>query len=271
MALFKSKVFYAAIVFYIVFLISFSTFCKGWEQDEFDEWHYVEDDGTYAKDKIVLSGASKFYFNSEGNMEKNFFLQDYKGHSYYFVANGVMLTNFSVYIKTTTKSNKKIIKSQSIYFDERGRAAKLGDEYLSVSLETYMARKDQIANYRDRYLYKKNGDTFSFGRYSVTYSDGFNRVEELNWKVLDISDSYVVACCLIPLYDEKSDRKIICDDADVNYWLNNSFFESAFNEYEKELIKGNVLNPDGVFVVNNSEYSFLDTNQALIGINLSSR
>ena len=81
----------------LIFFIISPIFAKGWEQDDIGEWHYVESDGNYTTNKIVNSGLSKFYLNDEGNIEKNYFLQDYRGASYYFGPRGEMVTNLSIY------------------------------------------------------------------------------------------------------------------------------------------------------------------------------
>lgn len=262
-----------AVVLSTSFFIITTSFSRGWEQDAIGEWHYVEDDGTYIKNKIVPSGASKFYLNNDGNIEKNFFLQDYRGHSYYFISNGMMVTNFSVYIKTTTKSNKEIYKNQRIYFDEKGRASKIEEEYLSEPIEQYYDTKNKIKENKAKYLYLKNGDTFNFGHYNMVYNDGFSRDEELNWKVINRNIDSIIAYCTIPLNDNNTLKKISCEAENIEEWLNKDFLDIAFNEYEKELLTEKVLNNKPLFLLNTEDYNeYVEESmrkQKLIGICLS--
>ena len=261
-----------SVLLLMIFIVS-PAFARGWEKDDLGEWHYVESDGNYATNKIVNSGLSKFYLNNEGNIEKNYFLQDYRGASYYFGPRGEMVTNFSVYISKKTKSNKSIAKSQYIYFDNMGKAATENGEYLPDSLEHILGERRETANVKNKYLYLKNGDSFIFGNYSVEYPDGFIHNEDLTWVLLNRSIDSVIAYCTNPLYAIGSKNKLHCNDLDIMQWMQQDFFKNAFNEYEKELITTTVSNPDKIFIINNNDYkNFINENEmsyCFIGISLS--
>lgn len=257
----------------LMFFIISPVFARGWEKDSIGEWHYVESDGNYATNKIVNSGLSKFYLNDEGNIEKNFFLQDYRGASYYFGSRGEMVTNLSIYISKKTKSNKSIDKSQYIYFDDKGKAATENGEYLPDSLEHIISERKEVANVKNKYQYLKNGDGFNFGNYSVEYPDGFIHNEDLIWILINRNIDSVIAYCKIPLYAIGSKNKLHCKDLDIIHWMQKDFLENAFNDYEKELITSTVFNPNKVFIINNNDYkNFINENEmsySFIGISLS--
>ena len=239
-------------------IIAITIFCvpvfsKGWEQDAAGEWHYLDNDNNYMRNCIMASGASKFYLNGEGNIEKDYFLQDYQGYSYYFYTTGEMIRNSRVYIRTSTKSNKVINKNQYIYFDNRGRALVENGEYLSDSIEDNEEEKKEIRKLREKYLYLREGDNFMLGKYIVEYFDGFMHEEQLKWTILNQNSNLVVAYCNTPLYGSEM-SKLHCDSTDFSLWLTNDFYNKAFSEMEKKLLTNDIFNQDKVFIINNSEY-----------------
>ena len=75
---------------------------------------------------IQSSGNSKFYLNDDGYMVRNYFLEDYNDNTYYFGANGAMVTNTWVAIDAANVENQDdyIPDNYWYYFQASGKAMK---------------------------------------------------------------------------------------------------------------------------------------------------
>ena len=98
---------------------------RGWVQDGAD-WHYVDNDGEYITETIQSSGNTKFYLDEDGNMAKDYFLEDYNGSTYYFGSNGAMVTNTWVAIESGRVENQEdyVPDNYWYYFQASGKAMK---------------------------------------------------------------------------------------------------------------------------------------------------
>lgn len=98
---------------------------RGWVQ-EGSEWRYVDNNNEYVTGTIQSSGNSKFYLNDDGYMVRNYFLEDYNDNTYYFGANGAMVTNTWVAIDAANVENQDdyVPDNYWYYFQASGKAMK---------------------------------------------------------------------------------------------------------------------------------------------------
>ena len=92
-------------------------------------------------DKYKKYFSRKLYSNSDGYIEKNYFLLDYYGHTYYFDNEGLMAKNAWIKIDDKTNSNKNI---DDIYFK--------GELYFNRS--GYLTKEKCIENGEEK-IYKQ--------------------------------------------------------------------------------------------------------------------
>jgi glucan-binding YG repeat protein len=98
---------------------------RGWVQNGAD-WYYVDNDNEYITDTIQASGNAKFYLGEDGSMQRDFFLEDYDGQTYYFGSNGAMVTNTWVAIESSRVENNAdyVPDNYWYYFQSSGKAMK---------------------------------------------------------------------------------------------------------------------------------------------------
>ena len=96
---------------------------RGWVQNGAD-WFYVDNDGEYVAETIQASGNAKFYLGEDGSMQRDFFLEDYDGQTYYFGSNGAMVTNTWVAIESSRVENLPDYVPDNFwyYFQSSGKA-----------------------------------------------------------------------------------------------------------------------------------------------------
>lgn len=91
------------------------------------------------------------------------------------------------------------------------------------------------------------GDIIQFGRYEQD-NDLTNGAEEIEWRVLDIEGDTALIISVMGLDAKlyhKPGEKITWADCSLRAWLNNEFFNAAFNERERErVVLTNVVNND---------------------------
>lgn len=92
-------------------------------------------------DKYKKYFSRKLYSNSDGYIEKNYFLLDYYGHTYYFDNEGLMVKNAWIKIDDETNSNKNI---NDIYYK--------GELYFNRS--GYLTKEKCIENGEEKYISK---------------------------------------------------------------------------------------------------------------------
>ena len=126
----------------VVFVILFSitSFCSGWELDEYGNYRYKNEDGSYVTNARMKSGNKSVYLNNEGYIEKNFFWQN-KNYAYYFTSDGSMIMNANVLIRKDTKSNISIDKDMVLNFDNMGRCKKVNGEWSNAKNSNYIESK----------------------------------------------------------------------------------------------------------------------------------
>ena len=99
---------------------------KGWVQQGAD-WYYVDGNGEYVTSKIQTSGTAKFYLGEDGQMMRDYFLEeDDNGNTYYFGSNGAMVTNTWVAIEASQVENQGdfVPDNYWYYFQASGKAMK---------------------------------------------------------------------------------------------------------------------------------------------------
>jgi glucan-binding YG repeat protein len=98
---------------------------RGWVQNGAD-WYYVDNDGEYITDTIQASGNAKFYLGEDGSMQRDYFVEDYDGQTYYFGSNGAMVTNTWVAIESSRVENTAdyVPDNYWYYFQASGKAMK---------------------------------------------------------------------------------------------------------------------------------------------------
>ena len=98
---------------------------RGWVQNGSD-WYYTDNSGDYLQETIQASGNSKFYLGETGAMERDFFLEDYNGGTYYFGSNGAMVVNTWVAIDSSMVENQTdyVPDAYWYYFGSNGKALK---------------------------------------------------------------------------------------------------------------------------------------------------
>ena len=98
----------------------------------------------------------------------------------------------------------------------------------------------------------EEGMTVLFGEYE---QDGnvFNGMEPIEWRILDIVDGKALLMSVYSLekvpYNSAVPRGITWEDASLNTWLRESFYEQAFTVYQKMSIVSmpeNAVNTDGL-------------------------
>ena len=98
---------------------------RGWVQNGAD-WYYVDNAGEYVTETIQSSGNAKFYLGEDGTMQRDYFLEDYNGNSYYFGQNGAMVTNTWVAVESSRVENQDeyVPDNYWYYFQASGKAMK---------------------------------------------------------------------------------------------------------------------------------------------------
>ena len=98
---------------------------RGWVQNGAD-WYYVDNNNEYVTDTIQSSGNAKFYLGEDGRMVRDYFLEDYNENTYYFGANGAMVTNTWVAIESSRVDNQDdyVPDNYWYYFQASGKAMK---------------------------------------------------------------------------------------------------------------------------------------------------
>ena len=104
--------------------------------------------------------------------------------------------------------------------------------------------KKDYPNYK--YLCAKVGDYFTFGSYEQDI-DTTNGKEDIEWLVLDKQDDKILiiskyALDTVPY--NKDVRSVTWETCTLRKWLNNDFYNSAFNEEEKTKIKSSTVTAD---------------------------
>ncbi|MDD4532459.1 MAG: DUF6273 domain-containing protein [Bacilli bacterium] len=104
------------------------------------------------------------------------------------------------------------------------------------------------------------GYTFSTGDSVKKGVEYYFKVEPIKWRILDIDDDAALILCESIIFNkafyENCDERVIAGEiiypnnykhSDIRTWLNNEFYNTAFNELQQELIK--------VCTIDNSIYS----------------
>lgn len=132
-------------------ILSASIFAVGWVNDGGDNWMYVDKDGVYATDTIKSSGGEKYYLDSNGNMVRDYLLEDYNDAIYYFDDSGKMVVNTWVAVEPAQvyyqMDNPPTI--YLYYFGANGKAYRAKD---SIVRKTVDGKK---------YLFNENGQMLS--------------------------------------------------------------------------------------------------------------
>ena len=132
-------------------LYSGSVFAVGWVNDGGDNWMYVEKDGIYATDTIKSSGSNKYYLDINGNMVRDYLLEDYNGAIYYFDDSGKMVVNTWVAVEPSQVFNH-MDNSPTIYL-----------YYFGANGKAYQANNGVVRKKIDGkpYLFNENGQMLS--------------------------------------------------------------------------------------------------------------
>ena len=256
------------LIFYLSFfiLIPYNTFANKWIKDENKNWRYQKNDGTYETNSIKNSGLDKFYLNDEGYIEKNFFLQDYNNNSYYFGPTGAMLKDTKVQITINTKSNKKIFNPMIIVLNSQGRVIKetnnVNDEIIKNNIvleegEIVDIYEDDVKILKNGYKLYEIGDTISFGEFNIKYNDGYETREKINWTIVSKSNGLLLVSQM--LFDnlgynckwKTNDYK----NSKFRDFIINEFYNNAFTEVEKRIIKKNIGEQDFVTILDEKQYN----------------
>lgn len=111
-------------------------------------------------------------------------------------------------------------------------------------------------SFNQNYVYLDKGDTFKFGSYNGNL---------LEWKVLrrDINGIYAVTCseiCSRSFRDDwEAEDANVWEKSDLRQWLNGDFYNSAFSETEKGMIKS--VESDMVTLLTKEEVEILMTDE----------
>ena len=92
----------------------------------------------------------------------------------------------------------------------------------------------------------KNGSTVIFGHYEQDL-DLSNGAEEIQWKVLDVSDDHILLLSKYILDYQKfneGEKKVDWEQCSLRNWLNSTFLDGAFTDEEKS----KMINNDGDYV-----------------------
>ena len=126
-------------------------FAVGWVNDGGDNWMYVDKDGVYATDTIKSSGNNKYYLDGNGNMVRDYLLEDYNSAIYYFDDSGKMVTNTWVAVEPSQVYNH-MDNSPTIYLYYFGSNGKAYQATNGIVRKTIDGKK---------YLFNENGQMLS--------------------------------------------------------------------------------------------------------------
>lgn len=150
------------------FIISSALSClaAGWVSDGGDNWMYVDKDGFYAMDTIKTSGDEKYYLDMNGNMVRDYLLEDYNDAIYYFDDSGKMVKNTWVAVEPMQVYNQ-MENPPTIYlyyFGTNGKAYKADDGVVRKVIDG------------KKYLFNANGQMMS--GWINEAGDRFNEYED---------------------------------------------------------------------------------------------
>lgn len=119
-----------------------------------------------------------------------------------------------------------------------------------IFFAVYSHNVKATADLREILAASSSGDTFSFGRYEQD-GDIENGPEEIVWTVLQNRNGQVFAMSKYGLehkYFNDVDEAVTWENCSLRQWLNNDFYDTAFNDSEKMLITETELsNPDNPY------------------------
>ena len=135
-----------------IFVCSTNVFCRGWVNDGVD-WTYLDGNNNMVTEEIQSSGENQYYLDGEGYMVRDYLLEDYNGHTYYFNDEGVMVKNTWVAVDPYQVVNgMDVLPSIYLYyFGANGKAYKAGEG-------TGYVRKTIDGK---KYLFNENGQMLS--------------------------------------------------------------------------------------------------------------
>ena len=96
-----------------------------------DKYYYIDDNNERVSDKIVKINEKKYYFNSDGQMETKFLLEEYiDGNTYYFDETGAMISNIWLCISSSKVKNHydNFKDVYWYYFLKNGKAVKAKED-----------------------------------------------------------------------------------------------------------------------------------------------
>lgn len=115
--------------------------------------------------------------------------------------------------------------------------------YPKEAESTETSSPDEVESIEDSIIKElKNteiGDTFKFGRYKAIGDDDEN-ISEIEWIVLNRENDEILAISSEGLdisWYHKESIKTTWENSDIRSWLNNYFYDVAFNDFEKAHIK----------------------------------
>ena len=100
--------------------------------------------------------------------------------------------------------------------------------------------ENELETEEERFKGIEVGQTLEFGRYYSTIKDGIAEKDNIKWKVLDIvDDSALLMSCEILKNMQYHEfwNAITWETCSLRKWLNNDFYDLAFDDSEKEYIK----------------------------------
>lgn len=146
------------------------TFALGWKKID-NEWHYTDREDNIVKNSIKSSNNIKMYLDENGNIAKDYLLQNYNLYDYYFDSNGHIVKDAEIIVSSQTKSNLIIDGNYKYKFDKDGKS------FYKENIDT-----KQVYYYKFSWkMDEKNGEMYyvdSAGNRKVNFMTDLRYVDE---------------------------------------------------------------------------------------------
>ena len=209
-----------------------------------NKWYYLDTDGKYVRGDWKQVGNDWYYFDSNGGMLSN----EWVDGKYYVDSNGKMLkdtiTPDGYYVNANGEYNENSMHS---YVPQQSGLTQNQSTNIANGVLLNQIQKAKLVTQYASDTTVDQMDTVTFGSY---YQSNSNTKEPIDWIVLDrqedkalLLSKYILDC---KCYNEEY-KELTWETCNLRSWLNNSFYNTAFNSNEKNYIHTtNVINSDNV-------------------------
>ena len=207
-----------------------------------DKWYYLDTDGKYVRGDWKQVGNDWYYFNTNGDMLSN----EWVDGKYYVDSNGKMLkdtiTPDGYYVDVNGEYNENSMYS---YVTQQSSVIQNQSSNIANEVLLNQIQKAKLVPQYAQDTTVDQIDTVTFGSY---YQNNSSTKEPIEWLVLDrqgnkalLLSKYILDC---KCYNEEHED-VTWETCTLRNWLNNTFYNTAFNNNEKNyILTTNVINSD---------------------------